>query len=446
MALLTKAPRGTQDTLPGDSFRIRQIEDTLCTVAGIFGFREIRTPVFEHTELFQRGVGETTDVVQKEMYTFEDNGQRSVTLRPEGTAGCARAFLEHGLFNESLPQKLFYLTSCYRYEKPQAGRLREFHQFGVENIGAATPAADAEIIALAKHIFDFFDLNDIHLEINSIGCPACRKNFQRALREYFASHEEELCETCLSRLERNPMRILDCKSPVCSEIAKDAPKVLDFLCDECREHFQAVKKYLDAMNIDYVVNSTIVRGLDYYTKTVFEFVSDAIGAQGTVCGGGRYDGLIAELGGNPLPASGFGMGIERLDLLLKAKGTELPAEERPQLYIAPAAPEYSFEAMRMVNELREDGFSALTDLENRSLKAQMKYANKKNVLFTMVLGENEIKTHKADIKNMDDGEVTEIDLDRLSEDFLQLSVKSMLGDMPADDKFSSLTLLNGGNS
>lgn len=446
MALLTKAPRGTQDALPGDSFRIRQIEDTLISVAQLFGFREIRTPVFEHTELFQRGVGETTDVVQKEMYTFEDNGQRSITLRPEGTAGCARAFLEHGLFNEPLPQKLFYLTSCYRYEKPQAGRLREFHQFGVENIGVSTPAADAEIIALAKHVFDFFDLKDIHLEINSIGCPVCRKNFQKALREYFAAHESELCETCLSRLERNPMRILDCKSPICSEIAKGAPKVLDYLCAECREHFDAVKKYLDAMDIEYVVNPTIVRGLDYYTKTVFEFVSDAIGAQGTVCGGGRYDGLIQQLGGNPLPASGFGMGIERLDLLLKAKGTELPPEERPQLYIAPAAPEYSFEAMRMVNELREDGFTALTDLANRSLKAQMKYADKKNVLFTMVLGEEEINTHKANVKSMDNGEVTEVDIDRLSEDFLQITVKSMLGDIPADDKLSSLTLLNGGKN
>ena len=447
MALLTKAPRGTQDILPGDTYRIRQIEDTLASVAALFGFREIRTPVFEHTELFQRGVGETTDVVQKEMYTFEDNGQRSITLRPEGTAGCARAFLEHGLFNEPLPQKLFYLTSCYRYEKPQAGRLREFHQFGVENLGAATPAADAEIIALAKHVFDFFDLTDIRLEINSIGCPVCRKNFQKALKEYFGAHSSELCETCLSRLDRNPMRILDCKSPVCSEIAKDAPKVLDFLCDDCKEHFEAVKKYLDAMEIDYIVNPTIVRGLDYYTKTVFEFVSTSIGAQGTVCGGGRYDGLIEELGGNSLPASGFGMGIERLDLLLKNKGVELPSEERTQLYIAPAAPEYSFEAMRMVNMLREDGFTALTDLENRSLKAQMKYANKKNVLFTMVLGEDEIKNRTANIKNMDNGETTEISLDRLSEDFLQITVKSMLGDIPADeDKLNGLTLLNGGKN
>lgn len=443
MALLTKAPRGTQDTLPSESYRLRTIENALAETASVFGFKEIRTPVFEHTELFSRGVGDTTDVVQKEMYTFNDNGGRSVSLRPEGTAGTVRAFLEHGLFNEPLPQKYFYLTSCYRYEKPQAGRLREFHQFGVESLGTGSPAADAEIIALARNVFDFFELDDISLEINSIGCPECRKNYHAALLEYFKSKQSELCETCLSRLERNPMRILDCKSPVCSAIAKDAPVVLDFLCEECSTHFDSVKKYLDAMDIEYKVNPRIVRGLDYYTKTVFEFVSGSIGAQGTVCGGGRYDGLIKELGGNALPACGFGMGMERLVMLLDAQGKFNRESPRPELYIAPASPEYSFEAMRIINDLRYEGITALTDLGERSLKAQMKYANKKNVMFTLVLGEDEIATHEAKVKNMDTGEVSVISLDTFTEDFMHLSIMSALGDI-ATDGFSDLTLLNGG--
>ncbi len=446
MPLLTKAPRGTADILPSESYKIRYIENTVSEIASLFGFKEIRTPVFEHTELFNRSVGETTDVVQKEMYTFEDNGNRSITLRPEGTAGCARAFLEHGLFNEPMPQKMFYLTSCYRYEKPQAGRLREFHQFGVECLGAATAAADAEIIALAQNVFDFFELDDINLEINSIGCPICRKEYHKALLQYFESKKADLCETCLSRLEKNPMRILDCKSPVCSSIAKDAPVVLNFLCEECNTHFKAVQKHLDAMQIPYTINPQIVRGLDYYTKTVFEFVSTSIGAQGTVCGGGRYDGLIEQIGGNPLPASGFGMGIERLKLLLEAQHTELPEEPRVQLYIAPASKEYSFEALRLVNDLRLEGISALTDLEERSIKAQMKYANKKNVMFTMVLGSDEIESHKATVKNMDNGETKEVSLDDFTEDFMRISLDAAFADISQSENlnFGDLTLLNGG--
>ena len=446
MPLLTKAPRGTADILPSESYKIRYIENTVSEIASLFGFKEIRTPVFEHTELFNRSVGETTDVVQKEMYTFEDNGKRSITLRPEGTAGCARAFLEHGLFNEPMPQKMFYLTSCYRYEKPQAGRLREFHQFGVECLGAATPAADAEIIALAQNVFDFFELDDINLEINSIGCPVCRKEYHKALLGYFESKKGELCETCLSRLEKNPMRILDCKSPVCSAIAKDAPVVLNFLCEECDNHFKAVQKHLDAMQIPYTINPQIVRGLDYYTKTVFEFVSTSIGAQGTVCGGGRYDGLIEQLGGNPLPASGFGMGIERLKLLLEAQHTSLPEEPRVQLYVAPASKDYSFEALRLVNDLRMEGISALTDLEERSIKAQMKYANKKNVMFTMVLGSDEIESHKATVKNMDNGETKEISLDNFTEDFMRVTLDAALADIGQTENlnFGDFTLLNGG--
>ena len=320
MALITKAIKGTKDVLPKDVYKNQYIEATCLETAENFGFKEIRTPVFEHTELFQRGVGDTTDVVQKEMYTFDDKGGRSITLRPEGTAGAARSFLESGMCNEALPQKVCYLTSCYRYEKPQAGRLREFHQFGVECFGTESPLADAEIIALAKSLFERLGLKNIHLELNSIGCPKCRAEYHKALKEYFELKKGDLCQTCLDRLDRNPMRILDCKSPICSDIAKDAPVVLDYLCDDCKEHFEKVKKYLDTMNIEYQINPQIVRGLDYYTKTVFEFVSDAIGSQGTVCGGGRYDGLIEELGGQKTPSLGFGMGLERIGLVMESEG------------------------------------------------------------------------------------------------------------------------------
>ena len=447
MALLTKAPRGTADVLPSDSYKLRFIEKTLGDIAGLYGFKEIRTPVFEHTELFQRGVGETTDVVQKEMYTFEDNGHRSVTLRPEGTAGAVRAFLEHGLFNEPMPQKYYYLTSCYRYEKPQAGRLREFHQFGVEAFGADGPAQDAEIISLADAIFRFLDVKDLRLEINSIGCKTCRADFQKALRDYFEGQKDALCETCRDRLERNPMRILDCKSPVCAEIAKGAPKVLDFLCEECSAHFDGVKRHLRAMDIDFTVNPTIVRGLDYYTKTVFEFVSSAIGAQGTVCGGGRYDGLVEELGGSPTPACGFGMGIERLNLLLEAQGAELEEEEREDIYVAPAVPALSAETLRIVNELRDFGLRAHTDLMGRSVKAQMKFANKLGVRYTTIVGEDELALGTVKVKNMDDGKVADLPLENLADALYDLVLKDELGDMADDDGFdakSKLTLLDGG--
>lgn len=455
MTLLTKAPRGTADVLPGESHKRKFVEDILAQCAEAADFREIRTPVFEHTELFKRSVGETTDVVQKEMYTFEDNGKRSITLRPEGTAGCARAFLEHGLFNEPLPQKYYYLTSCYRYEKPQAGRLREFHQFGVETLGSDSPAADAEIIALAQSIIDMFEIDDVNLEVNSIGCPECRKKYHAELKKYFENRKDKLCDTCLTRLERNPMRILDCKSPECQKIAEDAPVMLDFLCEECTSHFDKVKKYLNAMNIEYTVNPRIVRGLDYYTNTVFEFVSTGIGAQGTVCGGGRYNGLIKELSGDSIPACGFGMGIERLMLLIAAKGRELPEENRPALYIAPASEEYSFEAMRIVKELRDGGVTAITDLGGRSVKAQMKYANKRNVLFTMILGGNEIESRTVSVKNMDTGKADSFELDGFVDSFLsvynEVLLSTMFGDdMNLDDDDDNggenpfLSLLNGG--
>ena len=426
MALITNAIKGTLDLLPKESYKTQYIESAVREIAENFGFYEMRTPVFEHTELFQRSVGETTDVVQKEMYTFEDKGGRSITLRPEGTAGAARAFLENGLFNEALPQKIYYLTSCYRYEKPQAGRLREFHQFGVETFGAASPAQDAEIIALANEVFNYLGVQNLTLEINSIGCPTCRAEYQKALRAYFEGYKSELCATCQGRLERNPMRILDCKSPVCSKIAAGAPKILDYLCDDCRAHFDAVQQYLNAMQIDFTVNPEIVRGLDYYTRTVFEFVSKEIGAQGTVCGGGRYDGLLEELGGKPMPACGFGMGIERLLLLMDAQKTPFPERKSCDIYFASMGEKANLEAARLALDLRNEGLSAQFDTVGRGLKAQMKYADKLGTLYTVVLGDEELKTRKAKLKNMKDGNLTEISLDDFTDTFQSIVIKDAM--------------------
>ena len=433
MALITNAIKGTLDLLPKESCKTQYIEAAVREIAENYGFSEMRAPVFGHTELFQRSVGETTDVVQKEMYTFEDKGGRSITLRPEGTAGAARAFLEHGLFNDALPQKIYYLTSCYRYEKPQAGRLREFHQFGVESFGAGTPAADAEIISLAHAVFRYLGVQNLTLEINSIGCPECRKKFQEALKAYFESCREQLCDTCKSRLERNPMRILDCKSPVCSEIAAGAPKILDYLCDDCRAHFDAVQKYLQAMDIAFTVNPTIVRGLDYYTRTVFEFVSSEIGAQGTVCGGGRYDGLLEELGGKPMPACGFGMGIERLLLLMEAQGVPFPEPKKCDVYLVSMGEEAGLKAAALAEQLREEGLSAQFDTVGRGLKAQMKYADKIGAAYTVVLGDAELESRRVNLKNMRDGTQTELDLDDFVGAFQSIVLREALAALDTSD-------------
>lgn len=423
MGVITKKIKGTEDVLPKDSYRWQFVEDVMRKESAAYGFKEIRTPVFEHTELFARGVGQTTDVVQKEMYTFDTKGGESVTLRPEGTAGAARAVLEHGLVNDSLPIKASYFVSCYRYEKPQAGRLREFHQFGLECYGTQSPVADAELICAAQSIFDRLGIKQLRLEINSIGCPTCRAEYHKALKEYFYGYKDELCETCNSRLEKNPMRILDCKSPICSKIAQGAPKITDYLCDECKEHFASVQKYLDAAGVEYTVNPTIVRGLDYYTKTVFEFVTDFIGAQGTVCGGGRYDGLIEELGGKHLPSLGFAMGIERLLMLMDKQDIEIPKPSTCDLYVAVMGESASLKSFEIIKAVRSCGLIAETDVVGRGLRAQMKYADKIGAKFSMVLGDNEIEQGKAVIKNMSSGEQTEIVLDdTFAEKFMVLQL------------------------
>ena len=340
-------PKGTKDVLPSESYKWHYVENTVRKLADLYCLNEIRTPVFEHTELFLRGVGETTDVVNKEMYTFLDKGERSITLKPEGTAGVARSFIENGLFNSAMPLKTYYITPVFRYENPQKGRLREHHQFGVEVYGGAGADTDAEVIRLAYSVLKKLGLK-VKLYINSMGCKTCRKTYNAALKEYFADKLDKLCPTCRERYYKNPLRILDCKVDTCKELCVDAPKITDYLCDDCSAHFNKLRSYLDETEIEYEVNPYIVRGLDYYTKTVFEFVTDALGSQGTVCGGGRYDDLIEQLGGTPTCGMGFGMGIERLLMLMEAQGVEIPAEDPVKLFIAAMGDEAYKKAFSLV--------------------------------------------------------------------------------------------------
>ncbi len=427
MAEINRAVKGTCDILPDDSYKWQEVEKFMLETSRLYGFKEIRVPVFEHTEVFNRSVGDTTDVVQKEMYTFDDKGGRSITLRPELTAGVVRSAIEKGLVNGALPLKVCYIGGCYRYEKPQAGRLREFHQFGVECFGAGEPAADAEVISLAKSVLSGLGVSKLSLEINSIGCPECRKKYHAALKEFFEAQKDSLCETCKDRLDRNPMRILDCKSPVCSEIAKNAPVMIDFLCDECANHFEGVKNHLNAMGIDYSVNPHIVRGLDYYTRTVFEFVSNSIGAQGTVCGGGRYDGLVSQMGGPAVPALGFGMGIERLMLVLESEGVTLPEPKTCDLFISSMGSAAAVKASELCAKLRAEGFCAQSEISGRGLKAQMRFANKIGAKFTMVLGDDELSNNKAVLKDMSNSETKEVDLDKLTDALYEALKNSALG-------------------
>jgi len=403
--------RGTLDILPEEIGYWHMIEHKAREIAARYGFGEIRIPTFEATELFQRGVGGTTDVVQKEMYPFQDRDGKSLSPRPEGTAGVVRAMLENGKCSDTLPLKYYYILNCFRHEKPQAGRYREFTQFGIEMFGAAGAAADAGVIALANTLLCELGVKDITLHINSIGCPTCRPDYHAALKEYFEARKEGLCPTCVGRLQTNPLRILDCKCPECAAIAKDAPRTIDHLCPDCRAHLSLLEECLKAAGIEYTVDSRIVRGLDYYTRTVFEFIAPVVGAQSTVCGGGRYDGLVKELGGPAMAGIGFGMGINRLILALKGSGVEPPKEQGPLLYTASMGERATVYAVKLTELLRSQGAHAECDLCARSLKAQMKYADKIGAAYTLILGDNEIEQGQAQLKNMSTGQQTPVSLE-----------------------------------
>ena len=401
--MLTQAPKGTQDLLPSQSHRWQRIEQNMRDICALAGYREIRTPIFEHTELFQRGVGDTTDIVTKEMYTFKDKGDRSITLKPEGTAGAVRAFIENGLAGGVLPAKMYYITPAFRYERPQAGRLREFHQFGVEIFGAASAQTDAEAILMADTLLKKLGLN-VALKLNSIGCKTCRAAYNKALKDFFAPYLDGLCHDCKTRYEKNPLRLLDCKEEGCKKLNADAPTILEYLCDDCAAHFEEVKTCLDLSGIAYEIDSRIVRGLDYYTRTVFEFVSTSIGAQGTVCAGGRYDGLIEELGGKAMPAVGFAAGIERLLIVMEQTGVEIPKEAKPVVYLAGMDKDCRQKTFEIATALRKAGIFAEIDHMERSIKAQFKYADKIGAQYVAVIGGNELAEGKANVKCLATGE------------------------------------------
>ena len=403
-----KAPKGTKDMLPKDAHKWQYIEEEWAKICSEYGFKEIRTPVFESTDLFNRGVGDTTDIVQKEMYTFEDMGRRSITLKPEGTSPAVRAFIESNLYAETQPTKIFYDTPCYRYENPQAGRLREFHQFGIENFGTPSMMADAEIITLGHDFLKRMGIEDVVLHISSVGCRKCRPVYRKVLQDFLRPKYDCLCDTCKSRFDKNPMRILDCKSAEDKEAVKDAPKMSDYLCDDCRKDFEDLKSYLDAMGIEYVVDPSIVRGLDYYTKTAFEFITTKIGAQGTVCGGGRYDHLIEEVGGPDMPGVGFGLGKERLLMLMDACGHDFGAAPAPQLFLAWIGDDAKLYALTLLHELREKGIRAEMDTRERNLKGQMKYANKLGAAYTAIIGGDEVASGEITLKNMSTSEQTKV--------------------------------------
>ena len=410
--MITQAPRGTADWYGVEMHKREVIEQVCKDTAALYDIKQIMTPIFEHTLLFSRGVGETTDVVQKEMYTFEDKGGRSISLKPEGTAGVIRAYLEHSMYAESGLTKLFYITPAFRYEKPQSGRLRQHHQFGVEYIGSESPLVEAELISLVSSITSNLGLKDIEVHINSIGCPECRKEYNKALLEYLKKHESELCPTCRERMTKNPLRVIDCKVETCKEIVKDAPRTIDYLCDDCRDHFEQLKALLTELGVKYSVDTGIVRGLDYYTKTVFEFVN----ADGfTLCGGGRYDNLVKEIDGKQdIPAAGFGMGLERLIYFLDMEGVDLGGVVPPDIYVGILG-DVLAEGYKVVNELRSKGLSVETDYLGKSVKAQMKYANKIGAPYVVILGEDEIKTGNVTIKRMEDGEEIKCSIPEIAE-------------------------------
>lgn len=410
--MITQAPRGTQDWFGKEMHRRSLIEKICRETAKLYNIKEIITPVFEHTVLFQRGVGETTDVVQKEMYTFMDKGDRSITLKPEGTAGAIRSYLEHNMYAEPAPTKLFYVTPAFRYEKPQSGRLRQHYQFGVEIVGSKSVMVEVELITLVTTLIKKFGLQDAKLHINSIGCSDCRKTYNEALINYLKQYEEKLCPTCRERMLKNPLRVIDCKVDTCKEIVANAPRTIEYLDEECKEHFDELQSILTSLNIPYEIDTGIVRGLDYYTKTVFEFVN----SEGfTLCGGGRYDNLVHEIDEKQnIPSAGFGMGLERILYFMDKEGVSLPDEDFVSLYVGILGKEAKAKAYDIVNQVRKQGFIVETDYMDRSVKAQMKYANKLGAKYTVVIGENELNENCAMLKCMENGEQTKVELDKIA--------------------------------
>lgn len=406
-------PKGTKDVLPSESYKWQYTENKLRELARLYNVREIRTPVFEHTELFVRSIGDETDVVSKEMYTFEDKGGRSITLKPEGTAPVARSYIENSLESLSLPLKTYYIIPAFRYERPQAGRLREFHQFGVEIYGATSPYLDLDCISLAYDALTGLGLKNVKLRLNSIGCPECRKKYVEALRAYYSDKLDVMCPTCRERYSKNALRLLDCKVPTCRELAKNAPVILDYLCDDCRAHHDKLCELLGVVGVPYEIDPGIVRGLDYYTRTVFEFVTEELGAQGTVCGGGRYDNLVSSLGGKPTGCVGFAVGLERIIMLMEKQGVDF-LENVPDVFVMCQSPEYAPECMKITASLRKAGISADSEMTGRSLKAQFKYADKIRARYAVVIGGNEIAEEKVKIKKLSDGTEEECELKALA--------------------------------
>ena len=412
--MLTKAPRGTKDITPKDAYKWNYVENKFREICSLFGYEEMRTPVFEHTELFKRSVGDTTDIVQKEMYSFTDKGGRDITLKPEGTAGVVRAFIENKLYADTQPTKLFYITPCFRYERPQAGRQRQFHQFGIEALGSDKPSLDAEVIALAVQFFNEVGLKDLAVSINSVGCPTCRAEYNARLKEYLDKKSDVLCETCLERKDKNPMRVIDCKNPTCKENLNDIPFMVDHICDDCKDHFEKLQTYLKEMDINFVVDKTIVRGLDYYKKTAFEIISNDIGSQSTVCGGGRYDGLVEQLGGpKGVSGIGFGLGAERLLLTMENNNIEIENPYATDIFIVTIGDEAKTKSFKLLKDLRTNHISAENDHLDRSVKAQFKYSDKINAKFTIVIGDDELANDTATLKNMSTSEQTTIKLSEI---------------------------------
>ena len=412
--MLSKAPRGTKDITPKDVYKWHYVEKKFREICALYGYEEIRTPIFEHTEVFARSVGDTTDVVQKEMYSFTDRGDRQLSLKPEGTAGVIRSFIENKMYADTQPTKLYYITPCFRYERPQAGRQRQFHQFGIEVLGSDGPSVDAEVISLAVQFFNEMGLKNLSVNINSVGCPTCREEYNRKLKEYLDKKVDVLCETCLERKDKNPMRVIDCKNPHCKENLQDIPFMIDHLCDDCKEHFEKLQTYLKEMDINYVVDKTIVRGLDYYKKTAFEIISNDIGSQSTVCGGGRYDGLVEMLGGpKGISGIGFALGAERLLLTLENNNREIENPKSTDIYIATIGDAAKTKSFKLIKDLRSNHISADNDHLDKSLKAQFKYSDKLNAKYTVVIGDDELANDTATLKNMKTSEQTTIKLSEL---------------------------------